>query len=631
MSASEVTAVGILAAIAAFVLVRAGRGAPRLHRIALGVVVLASLVCAGWLVPTDPALPAPNQPKLTTRGEYLSSDACRSCHPSEHASWQRSYHRTMTQDAIASNVRAPLDGRALDLDGRTFRLLKRGSEVWVMLPDPDIIAEAALEGRLAENAADVERRVVLLTGSHHEQTYWVTGRRAGELRLFPFVWMIAEERFVPRRDAFLQPPDTITGPLRWNSNCIGCHAVGGRPGHDLESDVFATKVVEFGIACEACHGPGGAHVQRYRDPVTRYTQTSKPGHDPTIKNPAYMDPEASAAVCGQCHSYAFPQDEDEWWTQGYTLSYRPGQTLDRSRTLFSLATSDDPSAPRIEAADESLFWGDGAIRVGGREYNALVESPCYQRGQGDRRMTCLSCHSMHQGDPDDQLSPKRSVDESCAACHQGQTGSAHSHHAEGSSGSSCVNCHMPPTTYALFKAIRSHRIDSPSVQISQSAGRPNACNLCHLQRSLGWTQDYLQSWYGAPNVALDPDVLRIAASANDALRGDAAVRVISAAALGWKPALDASPSAYPVQLLAELLVDPYSAVRFVAGRSLRAQPGYADIDYDFLASPEKREHIRQTVNIRFRSAERLPDGVLDETTLRALLAARDNRAITIAE
>lgn len=631
MSAIEVTAVGIVAIVAAFVLVRAGRGAPRTHRFVVGFVVLVSLVVAGRFIPTAPALPAAARPKLATRGEYLSSDACRSCHPSEHASWYRSYHRTMTQDAIAANVRAPLDGRVLDLDGRTHRLLQRDTEVWALLPDPDKLAEAALEGRLPDNAPDVERRVVLVTGSHHEQTYWVTGRRPGELRLFPFVWMITEKRFVPRRDAFLQPPDTVTGPLRWNSNCIGCHAVGGRPGHDLERDAFNTKVVELGIACEACHGPAGAHVQRYRDPFERYAQTSKPGHDPTIKNPAHMDPEASAAVCGQCHSYAFPRDEDEWWTQGYTLSYRPGQTLDRSRTLFSLANSDDPSAPHIEAAEESLFWGDGAIRVGGREYNGLVESPCYQQGHGERRMTCLSCHSMHEGAPDDQLSPKRSVDDTCVSCHQAQSGSAHSHHADGSSGSSCINCHMPPTTYALFKAIRSHRIDSPSVQTSQSAGRPNACNLCHLQRSLGWTQAYLQSWYGAPNVALDPDVQRIAASAIDALRGDAAVRVISAAALGWKPALDASPSAYSVQLLAELLVDPYSAVRFVAGRSLRAQRGYADIDYDFLAPPQEREQIRQTVSSRFRVATPLPEGVLDESTLRAMLAARDNRAITIAE
>lgn len=631
MSASEITAVGLLAVIAALVYVRAGRGASRARWIVLSGIILATLVCATRLFPREPIPAAPHRPKPSGRGEYVSSDACRSCHPSEFASWSRSHHRTMTQDAKVANVRAPLDGRVLDLGGQSHRLFARGAEVWAILPDPDLIAEAALQGKVAEKPPEVERRVVLLTGSHHEQTYWVTGKRPGELRLFPFVWMISEERFVPRRDAFLQPPEAITGALRWNSNCIGCHAVAGQPGHDVERDVFETNVVELGIACEACHGPGGAHIERHQDPIERYSHAGKDSADPTIKNPARMDAEASAAVCGQCHSYAFPRDEDEWWTHGYTLGYRPGQTLERSRTLFSLSNKEDPSAPQIEAATESLFWADGAIRVGGREYNALLESPCYLRGSGERKMTCLSCHSMHGGDPDDQLSPSRSVDEACASCHENKRGTAHSHHAEGGSGSACVNCHMPKTTYALFKSIRSHRIDSPSIVRSKAAGRPDACTLCHLDRSLGWAQGYLELWYGAKKVEFGAEATGIAASAREALAGDAAVRVISAATLGWEPALSASPKGLPAQLLAELLVDPYSAVRFVAGRSLKAQAGFSDIVYDFLAPPEERSAAQQTVKKRLLALEKKPEGLLDEATLRALVAARDTRAITIAE
>src|SRR5262245_29451348 len=30
---------------------------------------------------------------------YASSDACRGCHPEEHESWHRTFHRTMTQVA----------------------------------------------------------------------------------------------------------------------------------------------------------------------------------------------------------------------------------------------------------------------------------------------------------------------------------------------------------------------------------------------------------------------------------------------------------------------------------------------------------------------------------------------------
>jgi len=268
----------------------------------------------------------------------------------------------MTQDASPANVLAPVDGRPLRLDDRTYRLERRGEEIWATLVDPDVVIDAALQGRVAETAPDVERRVVLATGSHHEQGYWVTGRRPGELRLFPFIWLINEQRWIPRRDAFLQPPGSAPNPMRWNSNCIACHAVGGKPGHDLESDAFVTRVVDLGIACEACHGPGGEHVRRYRDPITRYAQRSSDSPDPTIVNPARLAPELSAAVCGQCHAYSYPKDEDEWWSQGYSLSYRAGQSLDRPRTLVTLKSLQKAEGPGHKSAEKDPFCGEGTSR-----------------------------------------------------------------------------------------------------------------------------------------------------------------------------------------------------------------------------------------------------------------------------
>ncbi|HLM71489.1 MAG TPA: hypothetical protein VK459_02315 [Polyangiaceae bacterium] len=49
----------------------------------------------------------------------------------------------------------------------------------------------------------------------------------------------------------------------------------------------------------------------------------------------------------------------------------------------------------------------------------------------------------------------------------------HSHHPEGSAGSECYNCHMPYTSSALLKGIRSHRVDSPDIAKSIAIGMPN--------------------------------------------------------------------------------------------------------------------------------------------------------------
>ena len=65
-------------------------------------------------------------------------------------------------------------------------------------------------------------------------------------------------------------------------------------------------------------------------------------------------------------------------------------------------------------------------------------------------------------------------------------------------GSRCYNCHMPHTTFGLLRAMRSHQVSSPNVRESLDYGRPNACNLCHLDETLSWTADKLHAWYQQP-------------------------------------------------------------------------------------------------------------------------------------
>lgn len=513
----------------------------------------------------------------------MSSDACRSCHPSEYASWHRSFHRTMTQVATPDVVRATVPA-SLEQDGATYGVTRRGDQLVASMPG---------EG---------ERPLLLVTGSHNYEGFWMEGQREGELRMFPFVYVFREARWIPRRDVFLQPPDAPAHAVRWNSNCIQCHAVGGRPGHDEDLDRFRTRTAELGIACEACHGPGGPHARKQRDPVTRYAHRGEP--DPSIVEPHRLDAERASSVCGQCHAYAFPRDESEWWKNGYSARFRPGDALGPSRVLLFYEELGKTGSPVLDASLESLYWSDGTIRVGGREYNGLARSPCFERGHGERKLSCLSCHSMHASEPEDQLRQDRTGNETCLSCHEGLRAAvtAHTHHAEGGTGSRCVSCHMPKTTYALLKAIRSHRIESPSVAVAVATGRPTACNLCHLDRTLRWTDDALVRWFGRPRTPLGADDERVPASVVAALRGDAAVRALLAANLGEPDALAVSGSDWERPILERLASDPYAAVRLIAARSMTALPASTR------SSP-----------------------LVDAATLDALVRTRDDRAITISE
>ena len=489
----------------------------------------------------------------------------------------------MTQEARPDVVRATVPA-ALVEDGAAYGVARRGDQLVATLPG---------EG---------ERPFLLVTGSHNYEGFWMEGQRDGELRMFPFVYLFREARWVPRRDVFLQPRDAPAHAVRWNSNCIQCHAVAGRPGHDEELDRFRTRTAELGIACEACHGPGGPHARKQRDPLTRYANHGQP--DPSIVDPRRLDASLSSSVCGQCHAYAFPKDENEWWENGYSARFRPGDALEPSRVLLFYEGLGKTGSPVLEASLESLYWSDGTIRVGGREYNGLARSPCFERGQGERKLSCLSCHAMHASEPEDQLRQDRTGNETCLSCHEGFRGKVaqHTHHAEASAGSQCVACHMPKTTYALLKAIRSHRIESPSVPLAVATGRPTACNLCHLDRTLRWTDDALVSWFGRPRTALGADDERVPASVIAALRGDAAVRALAAANLGDADGLGASGNDWERPILARLAGDPYAAVRLIAARSMEALPV---------------------------AARRPP--LVEEATLDALTRARDDRAITISE
>jgi hypothetical protein len=594
----------------------------------------------------------PNRPLQEPVQGYLTSDACRSCHPGEYASWHASYHRTMTQLVTPESVQGGFDGQIVEAKGRKYRFFRRGDEFWV-----------EMDAMLGETPAGlplprVEQRLVLMTGSHHRQVFWFASGLTRRLELLPMVWVIDDRRWIPRSAAFVTEPhpDTSTESGRWNITCLRCHTTHWRLKWKND-DEMDTRVSEFGIACESCHGPGHDHVRHHSNPLTRYRSRlagSQP--DPYAVQPERLDPVRASQTCGQCHSYALlPEDDDMSWVENGP-AYRPGDDLDLTRLV--LTTQRPALLQRVAKEDpeyfNDAFWPDGVVRVSGREYNALIDSPCYVNGHGDRKLSCLSCHQMHGHDrdrqsltawADDQLKPGMRGDQACLQCHGdiGQRLEAHTRHSANSSGSRCYHCHMPPNTYALLKASYNHRIDSPSVQSTLQTGRPNACNQCHLDKTLEWTATHLRDWYGLPMPELSDDDRHIAASVQMLLKGDAAQRALMAWNMTWEPALQASGGEWMAPTMAQLLVDPYDAVRYIAGRSFRHVPGFETFPYDAQGPESDRRAAAQRVFAIWGARHQAQGGPVDpkllipapgkvdEAATRRLLGERDHRPISIAE
>ena len=440
------------------------------------------------------------------------------------------------------------------------------------------------------------------------------------------MYEIADGMWIPTEDSFLHPEGWTQQQTKWNRDCIRCHSAGPRPNFDFESGDWETEVTELGIACAACHGPAEEHIRSHHNPLHRHRMRASDAPDPTIVNPEQLTKERSSEVCGQCHAFATFHDGfygDDW------MAFRAGKELE------------DHFKVTRGVENENAFWPDGTARIGGREYNAMILSRCYTDGE----MTCLSCHKMHGDQPRDQLAPLMDGDEACLQCHEDLRNriAQHTFHDATSSGSRCQNCHMPYTSYALLGAARAHRVDSPVASGETTTERPNACNLCHLDKTLAWTADHLTEWYEAPAAELGVDHEEVAAAVLWALRGDAAQRAIVAWHMGERWALETSGGSWVTPYLARLLTDPYSATRLIAYRSLRQITDEA-APFDYVGPADDRARVSQDFMRRWAEARGAADGAVApaETLIvgpgrlwvervEELYRQRDNRRIILAE
>ena len=593
--------------------------------------------------PIDPAaihqstLPLENGPQ-----GYTGSDSCIECHQGEHESWHRSYHRSMTQLLTPETVQADFDDVELEMGEEIFTLFTRGDEYWVRITD----RQPSFSG---DNPSDtpqgIELRMGMMTGSHHMQVFWLPAYHGNMQIGFPFTWLINDQQWVPRESTFIRDPHSVSNPEIWNLSCIRCHVTAGVPGHDRNTDEMLSTAADLGISCEACHGPGEQHIQWHHqlEEAQSSGNALPSGEDPIIQ-PDSLNTKRSTQVCGQCHGMKWWDEKEDWRQTGF--DYRPGDDLAETTPIIQPTKIDElPWLQNIVEKNPNLlrdfFWSDGMMRVSGREYNGLLETSCHQQGD----MSCISCHSMHKSDPNDMLAKNMESNQACLQCHPSyeENISEHTHHAKDSQGSQCYNCHMPHTTFSLLSAIRSHQVDSPDVAISIETGRPNACNICHADQSLQWTAETLNEWYEKPMPDVANEDQEISSVLKHLLQGDAGQRALAAWYLGWESSKEVSGNYWQPRFLAELLDDPYSAVRYVAYKALKSYPGFESFGYDYVAhdsllseAQSRAIEIWEQLENTFpqKGVERVllnNSGNVHEEQLRALLNKRDDTPIRLRE
>lgn len=202
-----------------------------------------------------------------------------------------------------------------------------------------------------------------------------------------------------------------------------------------------------------------------------------------------------------------------------------------------------------------------------------------------------------------------------------------------------MNCHMPHTTIGLLGAMRSHRIDSPNATTAEETGRPDACSLCHLDKPLSETAVHLSEWYGQPPLGN----VRYTNSEPSAallwfLRGDAAQRALIMWHMGWAPAQETSGIDWMPPYLTIGMEDSYSAVRYIAGTSLKTLPNFENTEYDYTLDASHWSQITDSVLNQWTPKPSdtprpnlLMTPSLEWDRIDTYLMLRDNRPVSVSE
>jgi Tfp pilus assembly protein PilF len=435
--------------------------------------------------------------------------------------------------------------------------------------------------------------------------YFLTELERGRLQVLPLAYDVHKKTWYDVAASGLRHFEQVRDDIRetavhwkdyeytFNTSCHGCHVSQVATNYDLASDTYHTTWVEPGINCETCHGPAEAHVAAMlgaKDPKAV-------GDIKLFRMGKATTPEQNNAICASCHAKA----------QIVTGQFKPGEAF---FDHFGLVTLENPD-----------FYPDGRDLGENYTLTSWMMNPC-SKGSS---LQCLDCHtsSGRSRFPADQ------PNQNCASCHQdiASNSAAHSHHAAGSAGDSCVACHMPTTRFAAM--MRSdHSMLPPAPAATMAFKSPNACNMCHADKDAAWADRYVREWY--PRDYQKPVLERGALV--DAARKRDWTRLSDMTAYVQNPARDEITANALVRLLADCpddakwpaiekaLTDPSPLIRSSAAETLAGHLTPETIGKLLVAARDPVRLVRTRVagTLSRVPADQMPPGGID--AYRAALA-----------
>jgi tetratricopeptide (TPR) repeat protein len=569
--------------IVGMVMMCAVRGKRRI----LAALSVSAFLCAGSAcrgraeTSSGSAKPTASGPSAAASATFVGREACRGCHAEEYRRWKGSHHDLAMEEATEKTVLGNFDNASFTHYGVTTTFSKLDGKFFVRTDGPD--------GKLHEYP------IAYTFGVYPLQQYLIAFP-GGRYQALNVCWDTRPEKEGGQRWFHLYPKEEVahddplhwTGPYQnWNYMCADCHSTNVKKGFSAASNSYATTWSELNVSCEACHGPGSAHVawgEAVRAGKAKKSDANK-GMAVVLKDPnnkATWDVDMKTGVakrsvprtsqaeietCARCHARRSVVAADYLFAQPLMQTYRPA------------------------LLGEGLYFADGQIEDEVYEYASFRQSKMHAAG-----VTCSDCHNPHD------LEVPVSADRVCAACHLPEKFDTPKHHFHkaASTGASCTACHMPTRDYMVVHARHDHSFRVPRPDLSVSLGTPNACTQCHKEKSNQWAADAALKWWGG-KVRTEPHYGEVIHAAQEELAGAGAAIQRLVEDLG-KPAIRRATAASLLgrnrgtgdrEALSRALADPDPLVRDGALSAAEAvEPG----ERLPLVSPLLRDPVR-TVRI----------------------------------
>jgi Cytochrome c554 and c-prime len=314
---------------------------------------------------------------------YAGAQACRLCHSAQFERQSASGHARTLYRAAEHPLAARFAAEQPLVRSERFRFTFR--EFRVQLTDGQTEMEIPIQWAFGSGTHGVTFVSRLADDSYLEHAFSYYSD-TGSFDLTPGHRSLAARTLPEAAGQVFR----LRGPGFTIRSCFQCHSTGPVSA----SERSEIQIAQAGVRCEACHGPGRAHVE------TASRQS--------IRNPRSMSADDLNRFCGLCHRSPDGGDAANDFTNPWNVRHQP---------------------PYLE------------------------QSRCFRASAG--ALSCLTCHAPHE--PLRRNDPKF-YSARCAACHRPNHRLPPARVCRADAAPDCTACHMPLVAADPHLKFRNHWI-----------------------------------------------------------------------------------------------------------------------------------------------------------------------------